>query len=1017
MKSFNSRSHLRGGINLQSLSSVIIVTTYCLMFFSATFYFTTINGQVRTLVLRQARMSQEAQSRQIARLTFDVLESIDPENTGQHSDTAIARAGKRITKALGPDGSEFVIINSCGTVLYSSENRKVDPTLLTFQGFYEWSTKTLTPMQELDLSLRVPDSFHLKMDDLDVAMTVIKGTDLFVGLVANHNIIAARAARLELCLLIALLLTFGVLLVMFILLLRLIMSPLKTLTNAVLRIGRGDLNTRVEIKSSTEIGILANAFNTMAEDLDSKYTEIREYSCRLYTANDDAKRTLDILGKRNKELALINSLSYESSKTFSFRENIEFLIDRITEDYSPHYVEIFVLTDRTREWTCRQNLDNHNYPNDIPPDVQKLLFNVTDKNKVYRKHGNALSDCSETEIPAEEIVLLPIDAGGNTKVVIAIGDKERGGLSSRDISFFKTLVRHAGVILHNARLYEFSLKRGEILEKINSIGQTILSELNLEKLIPGVLRELKGLLNVFRVTLVYADDKKFKMINYSLDEEWNVTFVKDLESDLWCQEVLETASMLLDQKNDKAPDWVWNLYGEEYRSYLGIPLVGNNKKGLLALYAFEPDFFTPEDVRFMNTFANYLSSALSNASLFKEIHERERARTQQLEVAKKFQSDRIPYNFEQGRLEFECSLLPAMELAGDFFDVFSLGSKSVGVVIGDVATKGIPASLMTFSILSLFRNAAKTLTPPNKVMALVNQGLMAQIKETSWFATAFYARIHTDDLIMTFCKAGHVLPILYKSATKEMVTIDTDGVPLGILSDGMFQTGQVKLEEGDRVILYTDGVTELRVGPHEMFGMERLLEIIRKNGEKEISEIKDAIFEELERIGDSRYNRDDILIAVLGIKSDPWINRVVTYEETTDLIDEIMEMIAQYDLERNDVYGIRLSLNETLANAHKHGNRGDPTRKINVEYLMTSERFSLVVRDEGQGFDYEALPDPTVEENLLLPHGRGVFLMRSMMDEVEFNEVGNSVQVSKYFADGFPEDEAQADAEMQCVLA
>lgn len=1017
MKSFNSKSHLQRGINLQSLSSVIIVTTYCLMFFSATFYFTTINGQVRTLVLRQAKMNQEAQARQVARLTFDVLENVNPENVSQLSDTEIAGAGKRITDALGSDGDEFVIFNSSGTVLYSSENRKVDHSLLTFQGFYEWKTKTLTPIQQLDLSMRVPDSFHLEMNELDIAITSIKGTDLFLGLVANHHTIAARAARLELCLLIALLLTFGVLLVMFILLLRLIMSPLKTLTNAVLRIGKGELNTRVRIKSSTEIGILANAFNTMAEDLDSKYTEIKKYSSRLFAANSDAKRTLEILGKRNKELALINSLSYESSKTFSFRENIEFLIDRIVEDYSPHYAEIFVLTDRTREWACLQNLDNQNGQNSIPSDVQKLLFNVVDKNKIFRKHGNALSECAETEIPAEEIFLLPIDAGGNSKVVIAIGDKERGVLTSRDIAFFKTLVRHAGVILHNARLYEFSLKRGEILEKINSIGQTILSELDLEKLIPGVLRELKGMLNVFRVTLVYSDDKKFRLVNYSLDEEWNVTSVKNLESDLWCQEVLENSCMLLDQKNSKAADWVWNLYGEEYRSYLGIPLVGNKKKGLLALYAFEPDFFTTEDVRFMNTFANYLSSALSNASLFSEIHERESVRTQQLEVAKKFQSDRIPYDFEQGRLEFECSLLPAMELAGDFFDVFSLGPKSVGVVIGDVATKGIPASLMTFSILSLFRNAAKTLTPPNKVMALVNQGLIAQVKEQSWFATAFYARIHTDDLTMTYSKAGHVLPILYKSATKEMVTLDTDGVPLGILSDGMFQTGQVKLEEGDRLILYTDGVTELRVGPHEMFGIENLLEIIRKNGEKDISTMKDAIFEELELVGDSRYNRDDILIAVLGIKTDPWINRIVTYDETTDLINEIMETITQHSLKRNDIYGIRLSLNETFANAHKHGNRGDPTRQINVGYLMTSERFSLVVHDEGQGFDYEALPDPTVEENLLLPHGRGVFLMRSMMDDVEFNDSGNSIQVSKYFSDGLRKEEAQADREIESVLA
>lgn len=178
--------------------------------------------------------------------------------------------------------------------------------------------------------------------------------------------------------------------------------------------------------------------------------------------------------------------------------------------------------------------------------------------------------------------------------------------------------------------------------------------------------------------------------------------------------------------------------------------------------------------------------------------------------------------------------------------------------------------------------------------------------------------------------------------------------------------------------------------------------------------MKDEIFNELESAADSRYKRDDMLVAVLGIKSNPWINKVIKYDQMEAFIEEVMDHVNQYNVEKTSAYAIRLSLNETLANAHKHGNRGDESSKIFVHYLITGEFFRLTVKDEGQGFDHEALPDPTVEENLLLPHGRGIFLMRSMMDEVEFNDTGNAIKVMKYLS--LPEDEEEEVEYSETVL-
>ena len=94
---------------------------------------------------------------------------------------------------------------------------------------------------------------------------------------------------------------------------------------------------------------------------------------------------------------------------------------------------------------------------------------------------------------------------------------------------------------------------------------------------------------------------------------------------------------------------------------------------------------------------------------------------------------------------------------------------------------------------------------------------------------------------------------------------------------------------------------------------------------------------------------------------------------------------------------MRLSLDESLANAYKHGNSLNDDSLLDVSFLITEDRFGLMVRDAGRGFNYEALPDPTVEENLFKSTGRGVFLMRQLLDEVDFNEAGNEIHIVKYF--------------------
>ena len=110
---------------------------------------------------------------------------------------------------------------------------------------------------------------------------------------------------------------------------------------------------------------------------------------------------------------------------------------------------------------------------------------------------------------------------------------------------------------------------------------------------------------------------------------------------------------------------------------------------------------------------------------------------------------------------------------------------------------------------------------------------------------------------------------------------------------------------------------------------------------------------------------------------------------------EIITAIEQQGYNHEAIFAVRLALDEALVNAVKHGNSGDSSKTVYVEFNINKDRIVIQVEDQGPGFIPDQLPDPTAEENLGRPNGRGVMLMRAYMTEVDFNEHGNRVILTK----------------------
>jgi serine/threonine-protein kinase RsbW len=130
------------------------------------------------------------------------------------------------------------------------------------------------------------------------------------------------------------------------------------------------------------------------------------------------------------------------------------------------------------------------------------------------------------------------------------------------------------------------------------------------------------------------------------------------------------------------------------------------------------------------------------------------------------------------------------------------------------------------------------------------------------------------------------------------------------------------------------------------------------------------------------------------------INRTVAVESVPSAIvvvrEQLLSELKADHFGQEDVFAVHLALEEAFINALKHGNKMDTGKQVQIEYLVGPDRVEILVTDEGDGFDPESVPDPRCGENLYRANGRGLFLIRAYMDEVEFNERGNQVRMTRY---------------------
>ncbi|WP_029008034.1 SpoIIE family protein phosphatase [Azospirillum halopraeferens] len=196
---------------------------------------------------------------------------------------------------------------------------------------------------------------------------------------------------------------------------------------------------------------------------------------------------------------------------------------------------------------------------------------------------------------------------------------------------------------------------------------------------------------------------------------------------------------------------------------------------------------------------------------------------QELEIARTMQLSILPQSFpEMAELELAARMVPAKEVGGDFYDVFPVGERKLGIAVADVSGKGIPAAFFMLITRTMLRAIAVDGHGPAETLTRLNNLLSAE-NEQMMFVTTLYGEIDLDTGVFTYCNAGHNPPYRVDPAGTVRALEKTPGLALAVMGDMDFGQKSLTLTPGEVVLLYTDGVSEA-FDPHgAMFGDERVV--------------------------------------------------------------------------------------------------------------------------------------------------------------------------------------------------
>src|SRR5580693_7449907 len=276
--------------------------------------------------------------------------------------------------------------------------------------------------------------------------------------------------------------------------------------------------------------------------------------------------------------------------------------------------------------------------------------------------------------------------------------------------------------------------------------------------------------------------------------------------------------------------------------------------GVLYMDSRRPAAFSKLDRQILDALAADAASILDNARLVERERERQRLE-EQINIARDIQQALLPRDFREfPHLAVNGYNLPCLSVGGDYFDVFPLNDKRTAFLLADVSGKGLGAALLTTMLQGAL--SGMTLgTDPARVFNHVNQFLCSH-SEVGRYATMFFGILDHDGE-MDYINAGHPSPFLIRHGVAQE-PFSEGSYPVGLVQEAEYVTAHVKLEPGDTLILFSDGVTEAMDPGEDLYGVPRLREVLTGQSDCALDKLQKSILESVENFAKGAHQADDL---------------------------------------------------------------------------------------------------------------------------------------------------------------
>lgn len=567
------------------------------------------------------------------------------------------------------------------------------------------------------------------------------------------------------------------------------------------------------------------------------------------------------------DLAYLAQLSEALSTTLDLETLLTRTSELVRAIINYRIFAILLLNDRKHELRIRFQIGH-------TPEVQKMRIPVG-KGVVGQvaltRQPLLINDISsvETYIPANPGVrselAVPLIAKNRLIGVMDLESEEADYFRPEHLHLLTLTASRIAQAIENARLYTRVSRQAQTLTVLNEIAAELTSILDLDALLARIGQLLRRLIDYQMFSIMLMDEKGETLITRYA---WRFGYAHAPQRRIPITNGLVGAAVREWRPisvPDVRKDSRYLEMNPETRSELIVPLFHKGRIiGVLDLEHTRIGFFNEEHVRTLTTMGAQVAIAIENARLYQAVKRQEEQLERDIAMAREVQLRLLPSAApEHPHAEMAVRFLPARTIGGDLYDFVDYGPGRTAIVLGDVSGKAAPAALFAALVSGIMRSAALHQPEPAQMLTQLNDALQERRLE-SQYVTMLFALWDDETRTLQVANSGAVQPIFCREG--KPMTVRAEGFPLGLFPNATYEAITVATQPGDLVLFISDGILDAENEQEEMYGDERLSNLLCSIREQPAAQVADAILADVTRFQGSRDRFDDETIIVLRVR-------------------------------------------------------------------------------------------------------------------------------------------------------